>query len=162
MLSTWEFPAHISKSRKAAFFCGGKPEITSTVIPSIKVFTTRPDTIFGATYMVVAPEHPLIENFKLKISNLKQVQEYAEKAKRKTEIDRSAEGKEKTGIELKGIKAINPATKEAIPVWVADYVLSHYGTGAIMAVPAHDQRDFEFAKKYNLPIKNVIAPEFFW
>jgi leucyl-tRNA synthetase len=134
-----------------------EPEVLQALIPSIKVFTTRPDTIFGATYMVVAPEHPIIENSKLKIENWEQVEEYIEKTKGKTEIDRSSEGKEKTGVELKGIKAINPATKEEIPVWVADYVLWGYGTGAIMAVPAHDERDFEFAKKFNLSIKKVIS-----
>ncbi|MBL8030147.1 MAG: leucine--tRNA ligase [Candidatus Doudnabacteria bacterium] len=124
----------------------------------IKVFTTRPDTIFGATYMVIAPEHEIISNLKLQISNYKEVNKYIEKAKSKADIERTAEGREKTGVELKGIKAINPATKEEVPVFVADYVLGSYGTGAIMAVPAHDQRDFEFAKKYNLPIKTVVVP----
>ncbi len=134
-----------------------EPEVLSSIIPSIKVFTTRPDTIFGATYMVVAPEHPIIENSKLKIENWEDVQKYIESSKKKSEMDRSSEGKEKTGVELKGIKAINPATKEDIPVWVADYVLWGYGTGAIMAVPAHDERDFEFAIKYNLSITDVIS-----
>ena len=124
----------------------------------IKVFTTRPDTIFGATYIVLAPEHDLIANLKLKITNWDEVQKYINTVKKKTEIERTTESREKTGIELKGIKAINPATGEEIPVWIADYVLASYGTGAIMAVPAHDERDFEFAKKYNLPIKQVVAP----
>lgn len=122
----------------------------------IKVFTTRPDTLFGATYMVLAPEHPALRDIKEKISNIKEVEEYIESSKQKTEIERTAEGKEKTGVELKGIKAINPATKEEIPIFVTDYVLAHYGTGAIMAVPAHDERDFEFAKKYGLPIRAVV------
>lgn len=118
----------------------------------IKVFTTRPDTIFGATYLVLAPEHPLITNDELGITNKEEVEKYARQTKNKKDIDRSAEGKEKTGVELKGLKAINPATKEEIPIWIADYVLPHYGTGAIMAVPADDKRDEEFAQKFNLPI----------
>lgn len=126
----------------------------------LKVFTTRPDTLFGATYMVIAPEHDLIQNLKSQILNFSEVQAYVEKAKEKTEIDRTSEGKEKTGVRLSGVYAINPATQKQISVWVADYVLGHYGTGAIMAVPAHDIRDFEFAKKFNLPITTVIAPVF--
>ncbi len=125
----------------------------------IKVFTTRPDTIFGATYLVLAPEHSIISNDRLSISNIEEVNKYVEKTKEKTEIDRTSESKEKTGVELKGIKVINPATKQEIPIFVADYVLGLYGTGAIMAVPAHDQRDFEFAKKFNLEIKKVVSPE---
>ncbi len=125
----------------------------------IKVFTTRPDTLFGATYMVLAPEHELVKSLKSEIQNWAEVEEYVKMAKNKAEIDRTAEDKEKTGVELKGIKAINPATEEEISVWIADYVLASYGTGAIMAVPAHDERDFAFAKKYNLPVKIVIEPE---
>ena len=125
---------------------------------SVKVFTTRPDTLFGATYLVLAPEHPLLQEVasnKLQVSNKEEVLKYVNGAKNKSDIDRSAEGKEKTGVELRGVKAINPANKEEIPVWVADYVLGHYGTGAIMAVPAHDERDFEFAKKFGLPIREI-------
>jgi leucyl-tRNA synthetase len=125
----------------------------------IKVFTTRQDTLFGATYIVLAPEHELLENNNLGITNYEEVKEYIEKAKRKTELQRKEDAGEKTGIELKGIKAINPITNEEMPVWVADYVLKSYGTGAIMAVPAHDARDSEFAKKFKLPIKKVIVPE---
>lgn len=125
----------------------------------IKVFTTRPDTLFGATYMVLAPEHPLIESLKSKVQNLKEVEDYRKSAAKKTEIERTAETKEKTGVELKGVKAINPVNQEEIPVWIADYVLASYGTGAIMAVPAHDERDFEFAQKFKLPIRQVIMPE---
>jgi len=123
---------------------------------SINVFTTRADTLFGATYVVLAPENSLVQELKGNIENWKEVEEYVNKIKNKTDIDRTAEGKEKTGIELKGIKAINPANNEEIPVWVADYVLASYGTGAVMAVPAHDERDYEFAKKYNLSIREVI------
>ena len=126
---------------------------------SIEVFTTRPDTLFGATYMVLAPEHELISNLKSKISNFKEVEKYIETAKKKSEEERTEETKEKTGVELKGIKAINPTNNEEIPIFVADYVLSGYGTGAIMAVPAHDERDWEFAKKFKIPIKQVIAPK---
>ena len=126
----------------------------------IQVFTTRSDTLFGATYMVLGPEHPLLKNNELGIMNYGKVVEYIKKAKVKNYEERIAEGKEKTGVELKGVKAINPANKEEISVWVADYVLGHVGTGAIMAVPAHDSRDFEFAKKYNLPICHVVAPIF--
>ena len=124
----------------------------------IEVFTTRPDTLFGATYMVLAPEHALISNLKSQISNLQEVLDYIKMAKAKTEEERIAEGREKTGVELKGIKAINPANQEEIPIFVADYVLGHVGTGAIMAVPAHDERDFEFAKKFGLPVVEVIRP----
>ncbi|MCL0056710.1 leucine--tRNA ligase [Dehalococcoidia bacterium] len=126
---------------------------------SIDVFTTRVDTLFGCTYVVIAPEHPLIENLKSKIKNWKEVEKYISEAKKKTEIERLAEEKVKTGIELKGIKAINPINNQEVPIYVADYILMEYGTGAIMAVPAHDQRDFLFAKKYNLPIREVIKPE---
>lgn len=125
----------------------------------IKIFTTRPDTLFGATYMVLAPEHPLIETLLQSVSNKDEVVRYIEQSRKKTEIERTAEGKEKTGVEIKGVKAINPANKEEIPVWVADYVLGGYGTGAIMAVPAHDERDFEFSKKYNLHSRKVVSPK---
>lgn len=118
----------------------------------IKVFTTRPDTIFGATYLVLAPEHEMVQKLKSQITNWSEVEKYVKEVKNKTDIERTNEDKVKTGIELKGIKAINPANKEGIPVWVADYVLPHYGTGAIMAVPADDERDREFAEKFKLPI----------
>ncbi len=124
----------------------------------INVFTTRADTIFGATYLVVAPEHKIISDYELQILNIKEVKEYIEKSKKKTELERQTEAKEKTGVKLEGIMAINPANGKEIPIFVADYVLTNYGTGAIMAVPAHDQRDFDFAKKYNLPCSKVIQP----
>ena len=125
---------------------------------TIEVFTTRVDTIFGATYVVVAPEHEIlkqVQDDKLKIDNLEEVEAYVEEAKNKTELDRM-EAKEKTGVELKGIMAINPFNDEEIPVFVADYVLGGYGTGAVMAVPAHDKRDWEFAKNKKLKIRGVI------
>lgn len=124
----------------------------------IKVFTTRPDTIYGATYVVLAPEHPFISSLLPVVSNSKEVEAYVSATAKKTERERS-ENKEKTGVVLEDIAAINPATKEHIPIYVADYVLGSYGTGAVMAVPAHDERDFEFAKKMNLPIREVVLPE---
>ncbi len=124
----------------------------------IKVFTTRADTLFGVTYVVLSPEHELISNIKSQISNFNEVERYIEEAKTKTEIERTDAKKSKTGVELKGIKAVNPANGEEVPVWIADYVLNNYGTGAVMAVPAHDERDFAFAQKYNLPIKEVLIP----
>jgi len=124
----------------------------------IEVFTTRADTLFGATYLVLSPEHSEISNHKFQITNWGEVEKYIDESKKKTEIERMAEGKEKTGVELKGIKAVNPANGEEIPIFVADYVLPDYGTGAIMAVPAHDERDWQFAKKYGLPIRQVVAP----
>ena len=126
---------------------------------TLLVYTTRPDTIFGATYMVISPEHKFIDKYKEKITNINEVKKYQEKAATKSDFERSELNKEKTGIEIKGITAINPLTNEEIPIWISDYVLITYGTGAIMAVPAHDARDFEFAKKFNLPIKQVIKSE---
>ena len=126
---------------------------------SLLVYTTRPDTIFGATYMVIAPEHELIKKYEDKITNLDEVNEYKKQASLKSDFERSELNKEKTGVEVKGIKAINPLTGEEIPIWISDYVLITYGTGAIMAVPAHDKRDYEFATKFGLPIKQVLAPK---
>lgn len=126
----------------------------------IEVFTTRPDTLFGVTYVVLAPEHKLVSELLGSVSNKAEVEAYISNAARETEIERTDTKKEKTGVELKGIKAINPANNEEVPVWTADYVLADYGTGAVMAVPAHDERDWEFAKKFGLPIKQVIVPTF--
>lgn len=123
----------------------------------LEIFTTRLDTIYGCTYCVVAPEHNLISSFKSQILNYKEVGKYITKAKRKTDLQRTDLAKEKSGVEIKGLKAINPFTKEAVPIFVADYILSTYGTGAVMAVPAHDERDWEFAKKYRLSVKEVIV-----
>jgi leucyl-tRNA synthetase len=123
---------------------------------SLEVFTTRPDTIFGATFMVIAPEHPLA-NMLITDDHREEVEAYVKEAMRKSEIERQSEGKEKSGV-FTGSFAINPANGEKIPVWIADYVLGGYGTGAIMAVPAHDDRDYEFATKFSLPIRQVVAP----
>lgn len=137
-----------------------EPEVLRALVDSISVFTTRPDTLYGATFMVLSPEHNLISKIvdgSLKVDEKvkDEVKKYVETTKNKTEIERTGEGKEKTGV-FSGLNAINPVNNERIPIWVADYVLSGYGTGAIMAVPAHDARDFAFAKKYNLPIIEVI------
>lgn len=123
----------------------------------LKVYTTRPDTLFGATYMVIAPEHPIIKELAAEITNLDGIEEYREFASKKSDFERTELVKEKTGVEIKGIRAINPATEKEIPIFISDYVLMTYGTGAIMAVPGHDTRDFEFAKKFNLPIIEVVA-----
>ena len=123
----------------------------------LTVYTTRPDTLFGATYMVVSPEHPMLEKYKDEIRNMDAVREYQEQAARKSDFERSELAKDKTGVEIDGIRAVNPVNGKEIPIWVSDYVLMSYGTGAIMAVPAHDTRDWEFAKKFNLPIIEVVA-----
>ncbi len=145
-------------------FSGKKePDVLMAAVPTIRVFTTRADTLFGATYLVLAPEHPWVElalGHKTVLKNNDEVAAYVKQAGKKTELERMTEQKEKTGVELKGVRAINPATGEKIPIFVADYVLGHYGTGAIMAVPAHDERDFDFAKKFKLPIKQVIRAVF--
>ncbi|HHY44857.1 MAG TPA: leucine--tRNA ligase [Firmicutes bacterium] len=122
----------------------------------IRVFTTRPDTLFGATYMVLAPEHHLVDEERGRITNWDEVVAYREMAARKSDFERTELAKEKTGVPLRGLNAINPATGKEIPVWISDYVLMSYGTGAIMAVPGHDSRDWEFAKKFNLPIVEVV------
>lgn len=126
---------------------------------TLKVYTTRPDTLFGATYMVISPEHPILKDLQDKIENLNEVEEYQKQASLKSAFERSELNKEKTGVEIKGITAINPLTNKEIPIWISDYVLITYGTGAIMAVPAHDTRDYEFATKFNLPIVQVVDGE---
>jgi len=122
----------------------------------LTVYTTRPDTLFGATYMVVSPEHPMIEKYKSEISNFDELMDYREQAAKKSDFERTELAKDKTGVEIKGLKAVNPVNNKEIPIWVSDYVLMSYGTGAIMAVPAHDTRDWEFAKKFGLPIIEVV------
>ena len=123
----------------------------------LTVYTTRPDTLFGATYMVVSPEHPILEKYKDEIKNRDEIAAYQEQAARKSDFERSELAKEKTGVEIDGLRAIDPVNDTEIPIWVSDYVLMSYGTGAIMAVPAHDTRDWEFAKKFGLPIIEVVA-----
>ena len=123
----------------------------------IRVYTTRPDTLFGATYMVLAPEHPYVEKYKDRIENYAEVEAYKAEAAKKSDFERAELDKNKTGVMLKGITAIDPVNNAEIPIWISDYVLVTYGTGAIMAVPAHDTRDWEFAKKFNMPIIEVVA-----
>lgn len=123
------------------------------------VYTTRPDTIFGVTYMAIAPEHPIIDELKDRISNFDEIVKYREEAKRKTEFERIELSKEKTGVKVEGINILNPVTNEVIPLYVTDYVMMGYGTGAIMAVPAHDTRDYEFAKKFGIDIKQVVKSD---
>lgn len=123
----------------------------------LRVYTTRPDTLFGATYMVISPEHPYLEKYHDRINNMEEVHAYQHEVMKKSEFERTELSKEKTGVLLDGLCAINPATEQEIPIWISDYVLMTYGTGAIMAVPGHDQRDYEFAKKFDMPIIEVIA-----
>ena len=123
---------------------------------TLKVFTTRCDTLFGVTFMVISPEHEILKKYKDKIENIEEVVKYQEEASNKTEIERTDLTKEKTGVKIKGLTAINPVNNHEIEIWTSDYVLSNYGTGAIMAVPAHDERDYAFAKKFNIPIIEVI------
>ncbi len=139
-----------SQGAEVDFPIAGKDE-------KLTVYTTRPDTLFGATYMVVSPEHPILDKYKDEIKNWEEITAYREQAARKSDFERSELAKEKTGVEIDGLKAIDPVNDQEIPVWVSDYVLMSYGTGAIMAVPAHDTRDWEFAKKFNLPIIEVVA-----
>lgn len=123
---------------------------------SMKIYTTRPDTLFGVTFLVMAPEHPIIDRHKDQITNFDEVLQYREEAKKKSEFERTQLNKEKTGVKLSGLAAVHPITKEEIPIYLSDYVMMGYGTGAIMAVPAHDDRDYEFAKKFDIPIVPVI------
>ena len=123
----------------------------------LTVYTTRPDTLFGVTYMVMSPEHPFIDKYKDSIENWDEVVAYREMAARKSDFERTELAKDKTGVMLKGFTAVNPVNNKEVPVWISDYVLMSYGTGAIMAVPAHDERDWDFAKKFNMPIIEVVA-----
>ena len=136
---------------------GAEINFGTTAGDTLTVYSTRPDTLFGATYMVIAPEHPLIDKWKDSLSNFDAIAEYREKAARKSDFERTEVAKEKTGVRLEGVSAINPVNNKEIPIFVSDYVLISYGTGAIMAVPAHDTRDFEFAKEFNLPIIEVVG-----
>ena len=138
-----------SEGAEVDFRLTGKDDI-------LRVYTTRPDTLFGATYMVISPEHPLVDKYKDELKNWDAVTEYREAAARKSDFERTELAKDKTGVCLEGITAVNPVTQKEIPIWISDYVLMSYGTGAIMAVPAHDERDWDFAKKFGLPIVEVV------
>ena len=123
----------------------------------LRVYTTRCDTLFGVTYMVVSPEHPIIDKYKNELKNWDAIAAYRDEAAKKSDFERAELAKEKTGVQIEGLTAINPVNGKEIPIWISDYVLMSYGTGAIMAVPAHDERDWEFAKKFNLPLIQVVA-----
>lgn len=135
---------------------GAEVTFKTTLGDELLIYTTRCDTLFGATYMVISPEHPLIEKWADKISNMEAVRAYQEEAARKSDFDRTEMNKDKTGVKLEGVMAVNPVNGKEIPIFISDYVLMSYGTGAIMAVPAHDERDWEFAKKFDLPIIEVV------
>ncbi len=136
---------------------GTQVTFSTNIGDTFEIFTTRADTLFGATYMVMSPEHPLIQKWADKIENFAEVEAYRTEAAKKSDFERTELAKEKTGVRLAGVTAINPVNGEEIPIFISDYVLISYGTGAIMAVPAHDTRDWEFAKKFNLPIVEVVA-----
>ena len=135
---------------------GAEVDFTATTGDTLTVYTTRPDTLFGATYMVVSPEHPYIEKWADILENMDEIRAYQAEAARKSDFERTEVNKDKTGVMLKGVKAINPVNGEEIPIFISDYVLVSYGTGAIMAVPAHDTRDWEFAKKFGIPMVEVV------
>jgi len=166
-----ELKAKVIELKKHGHFTEGDmgkiefPELLDVILndfavdSEIEVFTTRPDTLFGCTYMVVCPEHELIKNYESRIKNYEEIEKYIEESKKKSDLERTDLAKEKTGVKIEGLVAINPVNNEEIPIFVADYVLSDYGTGAIMAVPAHDSRDYEFAVKYGLPIRPVVLKQ---
>lgn len=164
-LDTLDWPESIKESQRNWIGRSEGAELDFAIKSSnekLKVFTTRPDTLFGVTYVVVAPEHQFVTELLKKKENLKnhdEVVKYVAHARMMTEIERTDAKKDKSGVKLEGVFAINPANKEEVPVYVADYVLAEYGTGAVMAVPAHDERDFQFATKFNLAIRQVINPE---
>ncbi len=161
-LDNLDYPARVKEEQRHWIGKSSGAEVNFIVkvdnkeIDTLKIYTTRCDTLFGVTFMVIAPEHPLIEKYKDKIANIKDVEAYQIKTKQKSEFDRVQVNKDKSGVKLEGITAINPLNKKEVPIFIADYVMMGYGTGAIMAVPAHDNRDYDFAKMYNLPIVPVI------
>ena len=136
---------------------GAEVKFKATTGDELKVYTTRPDTLFGATYMVISPEHPFVEKWANDLENIEEIRAYRAEAAKKSDFERTEVAKEKTGVRLRGVEAINPVNRKQIPIFVSDYVLMTYGTGAIMAVPAHDTRDYEFAKVFDLPIVEVVA-----
>ncbi|MBQ5398339.1 MAG: leucine--tRNA ligase [Ruminococcus sp.] len=152
------YPARVKAQQKnwIGRSTGAEVDFTATTGDKLTVYTTRCDTLFGATYMVISPEHPLIEKWADKLENIDEIREYQLQASKKSDFERTEVAKDKTGIRLKGVEAINPVNNTQIPIFVSDYVLVSYGTGAIMAVPAHDTRDWEFAKKFDLPIIEVV------
>lgn len=159
-LDTLAWPEHIKEAQRnwIGRSEGAEIDFTLSTGDQVTVFTTRPDTLYGATYMVLAPEHDLVVKNEKNITNWDEVATYVKEAANKKEMDRLDDTKEKTGVKLEGVTATNPASGEEIPVYIADYVLAGYGTGAIMAVPAHDERDAAFAKKYGIEMKQVVVP----
>ncbi|MCE9541098.1 class I tRNA ligase family protein [Candidatus Kaiserbacteria bacterium] len=156
-------PVTVGTSNEPHFTGDTEPDVVMWLRPTIRVFTTRPDTLFGATYLVLSPEHPWVTaalRHTNVLKNTDEVADYVKQAGKKTELERLADQKEKTGVRLEGVDAVNPATGEKIPVYVADYVIATYGTGAIMAVPAHDKRDSDFARTFNIPTVQVVEPVF--
>ena len=135
---------------------GAEVDFDTSAGDKLKVYTTRPDTLYGATYMVISPEHPYIEKWASLLKNMDEIRAYQQEAAKKSDFERTEVAKEKTGVRLDGVTALNPLTGKEIPIFISDYVLVSYGTGAIMAVPAHDTRDWEFAKKFGLPIIEVV------
>lgn len=160
-LDALDWPEHIKEAQRQWIGRseGAEIDFTLSTGQSVTVFTTRPDTLFGATYLVLAPEHPLVAQNQATISNYSEVETYVTDVAKQTEEDRLNATKEKTGVKLEGITATNPANGEEIPVYIADYVLGSYGTGAIMAVPAHDERDHAFAEKFGIEIRQVVAQD---
>jgi leucyl-tRNA synthetase len=158
-LDTVEYVERVKVSQKnwIGRSTGAEVDFATTAGDVMTVFTTRPDTLFGATYMVMSPEHPFLENWKERIENYAQVSAYRDGAAHKSDFERSELNKEKTGVKLLGVSAVNPVNSKEIPIFISDYVLMSYGTGAIMAVPGHDARDWEFAKKFDLPIIEVVS-----
>lgn len=158
-LDKLNWPEHIKEAQRQWIgkSDGAKLAFNLSTGDKVEVFTTRIDTLFGVTYLVLAPEHPLVKQNQSKIENWSEVENYIVEASKTSEQDRLANSKDKTGVKLDGLTAINPINNEVIPVFISDYVLANYGTGAIMAVPAHDERDYVFAKKFDLPIKNVLS-----
>ncbi len=157
-LDTVDYPERVKAQQKnwIGRSEGAELDFTTTSGDVLRVYTTRPDTVYGATYMVVSPEHPYLKKWEDKLNNLDEVKAYQEMASKKSDFERTEVVKEKTGVKLDGVSAINPLTGKEIPIFISDYVLVSYGTGAIMAVPAHDTRDWEFAKKFDLPIIEVV------
>ena len=153
-----DYPDRVKTQQKNWIGCseGAEVDFNTTAGDKLTVYTTRPDTLYGATYMVVSPEHPFIEKWADKLQNLDAVRAYQAEAAKKSDFERTEVAKDKTGVRLEGVEAINPLTGTTIPIFISDYVLVSYGTGAIMAVPAHDTRDWEFAKKFDLPIIEVV------
>lgn len=157
-LDTVDYPDRVKTQQRnwIGRSTGAEVDFKATTGDILTIYTTRPDTLFGATYMVVSPEHPYIEKWADIIENIDEVRAYREAAARKSDFERTEMAKEKTGVLIKGVRAVNPVNNTEIPIFISDYVLVSYGTGAIMAVPAHDTRDWEFAKKFNLPIIEVV------